>query len=65
MFNWKTKETNVCVYYCSTSGYYKAVRGGGEEESGEHVLRENYLHGTVTVGAVDSLQPLHSARARF
>ena len=26
----------VCVYYYST--YYKAVRGGGEEESGEHVL---------------------------
>jgi hypothetical protein len=26
----------VCVYYCRT--YYKAVRGGGEEESGGHVL---------------------------
>jgi hypothetical protein len=26
----------VCVYYCRT--YYKAVRGGGEEESGRHVL---------------------------
>jgi hypothetical protein len=27
---------SVCVYYCRT--YYKAVRGGGEEESGGHVL---------------------------
>ena len=27
---------DVCVYYCST--YYKAVRRGGEEESGGHVL---------------------------
>jgi len=26
----------VCVYYCRT--YYKAVRGGGKEESGGHVL---------------------------
>ena len=26
----------VCVYYCRA--YYKAVRGGGEEESGGHVL---------------------------
>ena len=26
----------VCVYYCRT--YYKAVRGGGEEESGGDVL---------------------------
>ena len=26
----------VCVYYCRT--YYKAVRGGGEEESGGQVL---------------------------
>ena len=28
--------SSVCVYYCRT--YYKAVRGGGEEESGRHVL---------------------------
>ena len=27
---------SVCVYYCRT--FYKAVRVGGEEESGGHVL---------------------------
>jgi hypothetical protein len=32
----KSTERGVCVYYCRT--YYKAVRGGGEEESGGHVL---------------------------
>ena len=34
----KTEPPAVCVYYCST--YYKAVRVGGGEYSGGHVLRE-------------------------
>jgi len=33
----------VCVYYCRT--YYKTVRGGGEEESGGHVLCETTSRG--------------------
>jgi hypothetical protein len=33
---YKSTQGRVCVYYCRT--YYKAVRGGGEEESGGHVL---------------------------
>ena len=33
----------MCVYYCST--YYKAVRVGGGENNGVHVLRETTSRG--------------------